>query len=912
MKATGNIIATLTGAALLVLMVVMGSFSAFKHIGEAAEARRHTSIVIHSADELLSELRDAETGQRGYSLTGDEVFLAPYLSVRDSIVPHREQLRLLTTIDAARIHLDSMAPMIDGKLAELSRVVELRRHHNMRAVIAAIRSRKGKLFMDSIRVQMSSFTAIEANALAQHEAEFQSDMSSLYTIIVVASIFTLLFALSFAYLVYRETQQRLKNVVHRETRRLLEIQEGMNIQLQQANVTLQVSEEKFSVTLNSIGDAVIATDAEGCVTFVNPLAEELTGWTQASAAGLPVEEIFHIINLKTRQPSAIPIKEALAHGTKQSLSNNTVLIALDGSECAIADTCAPIRNRAGVVVGAVLVFRDVTEENAAQLALRDSASLIQTILNTVVDGIITIRADDGIIETVNPAAVRMVGYTASELIGQKFSLLIPELDQEGLNVSLGYYSASKQQHSVGLGRDVTGRRKDGSNFPLEMAVSKMELGGKRFFTGILRDVTSRKQIESERNRLDQILREKNIELESSKSAAEKANLAKSEFLSSMSHELRSPLNAILGFAQLMDSEIPPATLSQKASIDRILHAGWYLLELINEILDLAVVESGRLSLSHEPVAIADVISECEAIIEPQGQKRGVKLLFPRLTVPCFVMADRTRLKQVLINFLSNAVKYNRKDGSVELKITTVSPKRVRISVKDTGTGLPPEKLTQLFQPFNRLGQEASAEEGTGIGLVMSKRLVELMGGSLGVESVVGVGSVFWFELASATAPQLAIKGIETEALAMPRLTPGAPIRTLLYVEDNPANLQLVEQIIARHPELRLVTAVDGNSGIEIARTVQPTVILMDINLPGISGIQALKLLREDPATSHIPVLAISANAMSRDIKNGLEAGFFGYITKPIKIKEFTDALNVALEFAERHAVPSAIQDQFND
>ena len=899
MKAARKIIAPLAGAALLVALVVAASFWAFGQIEEGAGARKHTNAVIHRSDALMSELRDAETGQRGYSLTGDEAFLEPYIAVRDSIVAHLEQLRTLTTISDAKKHLDTMAPLIDSKLTEMEHVIGLRRQNKMTAVIAAVRSGRGKRLMDSIRSEMVSFNRIEEEALARHDAEFQSDMRHLFTIIIVASLFTLLLALSFAYLVHRESQHRLKNLVHIETKHLLEAQEEMNKQLQLSNVTLQVSEEKFAVTLNSIGDAVIATDAEGLVTFLNPLAEQLTGWTQAKATGHPVDEIFHIINEKTRQPSTSPVKETLVHGTKQGLVNHTVLIALDGGECAIADTCAPIRSRNGHVVGAVLVFRDVTEENAAQQALRDSAALIQTILNTVVDGIITIHAGGGVVETVNPAAERMFGYTAAELIGRRFSLLIPELDREGPNNSLGYYSASEEARSAGLGREVAGQRKDGSIFPLEIAVSEMELGGKRFFTGILRDITSRKQVETERKRLDQVLHEKNIEMESAKSSAEKANLAKSEFLSSMSHELRSPLNAILGFAQLMDSDIPPATPSQKASIDRILHAGWYLLELINEILDLAMVESGKLSLSHEPVSLAEVMAECCTIIEPQAQKRSIKMIFPQFDIPYFVMADRTRLKQILINLLTNAVKYNRKDGTVDVKCTKNIPGRVRISVKDTGAGLRAEKLTQLFQPFNRLGQEASAEEGTGIGLVMSKRLVELMGGTVGVESIVGTGSVFWFELAQAAAPQLKISSGESEASIRPQLSTGAPIRTLLYVEDNPANLRLVEQIIARHPDLRLLTAVDGISGIELARAVQPTVILMDINLPGISGIQALKILHEDPVTTHIPILAISANAMPRDIKKGLEAGFFRYLTKPIKIKEFMDALNVALEFAEK-------------
>ena len=396
------------------------------------------------------------------------------------------------------------------------------------------------------------------------------------------------------------------------------------------------------------------------------------------------------------------------------------------------------------------------------------------------------------------------------------------------------------------------------------------------------------------------LQQTNVELESAKSVAEKANLAKSDFLSSMSHELRSPLNTILGFAQLMESDSPPPTPSQKASIEQILQGGWYLLELIDEILDLSAIESGRLSLSLEPVSLVEVMLECQAMIEPQAQKRGIQMTFPQFDISWFVNADRTRLKQVLINLLSNAIKYNREQGTVKVKCATSSPERIRISVQDTGAGLPPEKLAQLFQPFNRLGQEASAEEGTGIGLVVSKRLVELMGGEIGAESTVGVGSVFWIELNLAAATPQIVAGIaDSTPVAQAQVHNDAPLRTLLYVEDNLANMKLVEQIIARHPNIRLLAAVNGNSGIEIARVSQPEVILMDINLPDISGSEALKILRADPATTHIPVIALSANAIPRDIENGLSAGFFRYLTKPIKVNEFMDALDVALKYADK-------------
>jgi CheY-like chemotaxis protein len=257
------------------------------------------------------------------------------------------------------------------------------------------------------------------------------------------------------------------------------------------------------------------------------------------------------------------------------------------------------------------------------------------------------------------------------------------------------------------------------------------------------------------------------------------------------------------------------------------------------------------------------------------------------------------MKQVLVNLLSNAIKYNRVGGTIDVCCRANTPQRLRISVQDTGEGLSPDKLAQLFQPFNRLGREASTEQGTGIGLVVSKRLVELMGGEISVQSTVGVGSVFWIELDLAAPLQLADADEPMVALAAPVQAGAAQQRTLLYVEDNRANLQLVEQLIARRPDMRLLSAGDALRGIALARSQQPQVILMDINLPGISGLKALKILRDDPATRHIPVLAISANAMPRDIEKGLAAGFFRYLTKPIKIHEFLEALDMALEFAQK-------------
>jgi len=359
---------------------------------------------------------------------------------------------------------------------------------------------------------------------------------------------------------------------------------------------------------------------------------------------------------------------------------------------------------------------------------------------------------------------------------------------------------------------------------------------------------------------------------------------------------------VLGFAQLLASEKPPPSASQQRSLDQILKGGWYLLQLINEVLDLAMIESGKVTMSQESMDLSLLLRDCQAMIAPQAQKRGIQMHFTSLDQRFFVHADRMRVKQVVINLLSNAIKYNRRGGSVIVHCVAddagMAHGMVRISVADTGAGLDPAQLGQLFQPFNRLGQEEGAEEGTGIGLVVTRQLVELMGGRIGVESTPNVGTTFWVELLACAEPVLDLPVLEILGVTGSSAVPAH--RTLLYVEDNPANLSLVEQLITRRPDLKLLTAVDGHAGIQLARAYQPDVILMDINLPGINGFGCLKILQDDPTTAHIPMLALSANAMPRDVEKGLEAGFFRYLTKPINVVEFMNALDLALDFAAAH------------
>jgi signal transduction histidine kinase/AmiR/NasT family two-component response regulator len=543
-----------------------------------------------------------------------------------------------------------------------------------------------------------------------------------------------------------------------------------------------------------------------------------------------------------------------------------------------------------------------------ETALLKTRALQNAILNSANFSIIA-TDPRGVIQLFNVGAERMLGYRAAHVVNkinpsdlhdpQEVLARAQTLSAEfGIPIAPGFEAlAFKASRGIEDIYELTYICANGSRFPAIVSITALldDYGENIGYLLVGSHNSVRKRVENELN--------------GAVAMADQENLAKSEFLSSMSHELRTPLNAILGFAQLLESGTPAPTPVQQRSIGQILKAGWYLLDLINEILDLTLIESGKLSLSLEPIWLAEVLRECQAMIEPQATKRVIRVAFPPLDVKILVTADRTRVKQVLLNLLSNAIKYNRDGGAVVVDCSPTAAGRIRISVTDTGEGLTPDQLLQLFQPFNRLGQEAHVGEGTGIGLVVSKRLVELMGGIIGVESTVKVGSVFWIELDQPTAEEHHVTEAVSASLAPRQHVADGLLRTLLYIEDNPANLMLVEDLMLRRPDIRLLSAKDGNSGVAAARAAIPDVILMDINLPGLSGVEALRILALDRSTTHIPIIAISANAGPRDVAKGLDAGFFRYLTKPIKVAEFFNTLDTALEASAATSHRSAIREK---
>jgi PAS domain S-box-containing protein len=636
---------------------------------------------------------------------------------------------------------------------------------------------------------------------------------------------------------------------------------------------------QFHQVVEATPTAIVMVNQAGVIVMVNTQTEKSFGYSRAELLGQSVD-ILLPERLRNRHPHhrasfySDPSPRAMGSG-RDLLGRHK-----NGNEFPVEVGLNPIDTDDGPMV--LSTITDISERVSASERQRTSSAYARTLLEASLDPLVTISAQ-GKITDVNEASVQATGVARGRLIGTDFSDYFTDPDQARTGYEKVFSEGLVRDYPLAI-RHTTGRIID---VRYNATVFKDDKGNVVGVFAAARDVTAR-------NLLDKALEETNAELVRTTLVAEKANRAKSDFLSSMSHELRTPLNAILGFAQLLESATPPPTPKQKQSIDHILNGGWHLLELVDEILDLTLIELGKVTLSLEPVSLSEAVLECRAMIEPQARKRGIKLTLSGCETSYFVSADRTRLKQALINLLSNAIKYNRPEGEVAVECRLGPMDSIRIIVRDTGEGLTPEKLAQLFQPFNRLGREAGMEEGTGIGLVVTKRLVELMGGTIGAESTVGIGSVFWIELGLTTAPVLTIEETEHGAPLRRFAVDGTPRRTVLYVEDNPASMELVEQLIARHFDLKLLTVSDGNLGIEFARAYQPDVILMDINLPGISGFDAMKILRADPTTAHIPIIALSANALPSEINTAIQVGFFSYLTKPIRISQFVDALSSVL------------------
>lgn len=483
--------------AVILMLTIGGAISlwAFEQTETSSEELRKSEFRIRLANDLLSEIKDAETGQRGYVITGNTRFLEPFLAADSKINSSLTELKKVTKNSDSIDRLNKIEPLVAAKLSDLKMVIELRQSGNTNAAIDQISSAHGKKLMDSLRKEVNDYDQIESASLLKIRSSFQSQMNLLFGIIIAFCCLAALFMFLFAYLTYAKVQEKIKAALLDETKNSLDMQESLNNQLQESSETLRISEEKLLVTLASIGDGVIATDSNACVTLLNPVAQKLTGWSQEDAKGRLIDDVFKIINEETGRPAPIPIRDALADRLVEGLEKHTALIARNGNLSSIADSCAPIRDQNQQIIGAVLVFRDVTKEYAIQQNLQDSATQMQAILSAVGDGLIAYHANNGILITTNLAAENMFGYSEHEMIGQNFTQLVSAVSQEHYDYFIKNPSFINTSATIAVKKESQGRKKNGELFPLEITISEMFLNGERFFTSIIRDITARKLAE---------------------------------------------------------------------------------------------------------------------------------------------------------------------------------------------------------------------------------------------------------------------------------------------------------------------------------------------------------------------------------------------------------------------------------
>jgi len=635
--------------------------------------------------------------------------------------------------------------------------------------------------------------------------------------------------------------------------------------------------------------SIISTDPEGLITVFNPGSERMLGYQADEMIGKQTPALIHLESEAVARGKELseelgrPIEgfdvfvvKALENGYEE---REWTYVQKDGGHIQVNLGVTAIRDDRGEIVGFLGIGTDITERKNTENKLAESEARHHFFLDNVEEGVLL--AEEGKIIDASDVWLAMFGYTREEAIGAS-PLEVVSLSDRDRVAGLIKESYSDPYEAQLL-------RKDGTTFPAHLRGRIVQFGGRSVRLATVLDITRHKEAEAA--------------LIAAKAEAEKANRAKSEFLSSMSHELRTPMNAILGFSQMLElNPDEPLTATQKTCVKEISNGGQLLLSLINEVLDLTKIEAGKMDLLIENVCTRVVLDECLSLVKSMAENRGIEISVGDSfqTAPS-IRADHTRLKQSLLNLMSNAVKYNRENGNITLGCYQTPSGRLRITVADTGHGVPEDKLSELFQPFSRLKAEKSEIEGTGIGLSITKQLVEMMDGEIGVDTVVGTGTTFWIELPLSTQDDVVVQETRSQADGLDDAAPLTNISgTVLYIEDNPANLQLMKMIFKRVAPLTLVSAHTAELGIGLASSSKPDLIILDINLPGMNGYEALDLLKESVETKDIPVVALSASAMPGDIEKGVKAGFKRYLTKPIKVKEVVTAISAVLGDTGHH------------
>ena len=961
-------------AALLLAFVGWESYRDTTQFAKGAERQKHSYEVLRTLDDTVGRLVDAETGQRGYLLTGDEAYLTPYRAATKALGQTTARLKDLTSDSPAQqTRLQVLEPLVNNKLAELQRTIDLRRKEGFATANAVVMQGLGKDWMDQIRALAAEMAVDENNLLALRTRRANEGMARSARTIAVGTLVSISLLVLCFVLLSRELSERKR-----------------------ARAALAKSELWFSTTLGSIGDAVIATDMNGAVSFINSVAHSLTGWSQEEARGKSMDLVFDIVNKDTRLPVENPVKKVFREGKVVGLADHTLLISKNGGEFDIEDSAAPIVTGIGETLGVVLVFRDITGRKRAEQALRVSEERYRLLFESNPHPVWVYDLENLAIVDVNEAALRNYGYTREEFLAltirdirpiedipavlqsvarsgtgfedtgiwrhrrkdgtlldveitshplvygkrdsrlvvatditnrkqaqdalrqseERFRLMMESvveyailmLDPKGHVVSWNagaerikgyraeeivgkhfsqFYSSDdiacgKPSHELevataeGQCQDEGWRvRKDGSKFWANVLITALrdDSGALRGFAKVTRDLTAQKLATDA--------------LKQAKEAAERSNKFKDQFLSTMSHELRTPLNAVLGFSDLLgDERYGPLNERQLRYVNHIHTGGEHLLRLINDILDLSKIEAGRLELAIENVPIERTIREVLDALRPLADKKS-QALSHEAEPTVAVRADASRLKQVLINLVGNAIKFTPAGGCIELRGRLIDGK-VRLEVRDNGPGIPPEEKTRIFEAFHRLRQAGNTQEGTGLGLAITQRLVELHGAELELESQPGQGSCFYFSLPFVPAYS-AVPNRSADSRSSERGN-----ARIFVIEDDPAAAQLIQSQLASSG-YEAIVCEELSRTVEVAAELEPDAITLDLLMKPINGWEILLQLKNDPRTANIPVIVIT---IVDQPALGTTLGADEYLVKPVEQSALLAAIERCLAVRE--------------
>src|SRR5467141_2477564 len=830
---TGFVIAT--G---ILIFVGWQSYRNTARFAEASEWRKHTYDVLRNLDETAARFVDAETGQRGYLLTGEESYLEPYRAAINNIDQTIGNLKSLTSDNPnQQKRIQILEALAERKLAELQQTINVRKNEGLTAANRMVLEGSGKRWMDQIRVVIAEMANEEKDLLKIRTQEANESVArSVRTILAGTLLSISLLVLCFG-LLHRELSERKK-----------------------AQAALAKSEKWFSTTLASIGDAVIATDMNGSVTFMNSVAQSLTGWSQSEATGKSMDLVFDIVNKETRRPVENPVKKVFREGKVVGLADHTLLLSKDGKEFDIEDSAAPILTDTGEGFGVVLVFRDITQRKLADREAKRQKELLQLILESIADGVV-VADSNGKFLLFNAAAEQVLGVGATDTTPDQWSArygsylpdavtLYPPNELPLVRAMRGE-SVDAVEVFIRNAKVPDGRLLSITGGPLRGGDGALQGG-----VIVFHDTTLQKRAQEA--------------LVQAKEEAVRATKFKDQFLSTMSHELRTPLNAVLGFSDLLaDERYGTLNDRQQRYVTHIHTGGTHLLKLITDILDLSKIEAGRIEIVREDVNIASAFAEVLSALQPLADKKS-QALVQQVEPAFYARADTTRFKQILMNLVGNAIKFTSETGRIELVARQVGG-QVRLEVRDNGPGIPLEEQQRIFEAFFRLTQTGNTTEGTGLGLAITARLVELHGSKLEIESKPGKGTCFHFSL-----PLLAMAPDEpartTIAVSRAGKTP-----LILIVEDNAATGQLIQSQLTSSG-YETLRCDQPERATEMAAEHHPDAITLDLLMQPVHGLEVLLQLKNDPRTLKIPVIVVT---ITDEPAIGSALGADEYLIKPV-------------------------------